>query len=109
MHRGRRRHVWGSLCPLIDVVPQVVRVHGGGNLGKRLAQPARLDLLILNGFCMAPIAAHKRKDLLELLVIPGLMNIHHRLQSLTRAIPGAQDAVLFSWLRGLYPIWSGLV
>jgi cytosine/adenosine deaminase-related metal-dependent hydrolase len=29
-------------------------------------------------------------------------------QSLTRAIPGVQNAELFSWLRGLYPIWAGL-
>ena len=27
-------------------------------------------------------------------------------QSLTRAIPAAQDAELFGWLRTLYPIWS---
>ncbi|MBN9412172.1 MAG: 8-oxoguanine deaminase [Burkholderiales bacterium] len=43
------------------------------------------------------------------LVIPGLVNTHHHMyQSLTRAIPGVQDAELFSWLRGLYPIWAGL-
>jgi cytosine/adenosine deaminase-related metal-dependent hydrolase len=29
-------------------------------------------------------------------------------QSLTRAIPGVQNAELFGWLRGLYPIWAGL-
>jgi cytosine/adenosine deaminase-related metal-dependent hydrolase len=29
-------------------------------------------------------------------------------QSLTRAIPGAQDAELFAWLRRLYPIWAGI-
>ncbi|WP_439586750.1 8-oxoguanine deaminase [Hydrogenophaga sp.] len=43
------------------------------------------------------------------LVTPGLVNTHHHMyQSLTRAIPGVQDAELFSWLRGLYPIWTGL-
>ncbi|MES2529624.1 MAG: amidohydrolase family protein, partial [Pseudomonadota bacterium] len=43
------------------------------------------------------------------LVVPGLVNTHHHMyQSLTRAIPAVQDAELFSWLRGLYPIWSGL-
>lgn len=43
------------------------------------------------------------------LVIPGMVNTHHHMyQSLTRAIPSVQDAELFSWLRGLYPIWSGL-
>jgi cytosine/adenosine deaminase-related metal-dependent hydrolase len=43
------------------------------------------------------------------LVTPGLVNTHHHMfQSLTRAIPGVQNAELFGWLRGLYPIWSGL-
>ena len=43
------------------------------------------------------------------MVVPGLVNTHHHMyQSLTRAIPAVQDAELFSWLRGLYPIWAGL-
>ncbi|MFD0667856.1 8-oxoguanine deaminase [Ramlibacter sp. MAHUQ-53] len=43
------------------------------------------------------------------LVVPGLVNTHHHMyQSLTRAIPAVQDAELFSWLQGLYPIWAGL-
>jgi len=43
------------------------------------------------------------------IVIPGLVNTHHHMyQSLTRAIPAAQDAELFTWLRTLYPIWAGL-
>jgi cytosine/adenosine deaminase-related metal-dependent hydrolase len=42
-------------------------------------------------------------------VIPGLVNTHHHMfQSLTRAVPAAQDAELFTWLRTLYPIWSRL-
>jgi len=42
-------------------------------------------------------------------VIPGLVNTHHHMyQSLTRAIPAAQDAELFTWLRTLYPLWAGL-
>jgi cytosine/adenosine deaminase-related metal-dependent hydrolase len=41
------------------------------------------------------------------LVTPGLVNTHHHLyQSLTRAVPGAQDALLFGWLKTLYPIWA---
>ncbi|MCA0918980.1 8-oxoguanine deaminase [Pseudooceanicola nanhaiensis] len=40
-------------------------------------------------------------------VTPGLVNTHHHLyQSLTRAVPGGQDALLFGWLRTLYPIWE---
>ncbi len=42
-------------------------------------------------------------------VLPGLVNTHHHMsQSLTRALPGAQDAELFSWLKRLYPVWSGI-
>ncbi|MFO7919673.1 8-oxoguanine deaminase [Rhodobacteraceae bacterium W635] len=41
------------------------------------------------------------------LVTPGLVNTHHHLyQTLTRAVPGAQDALLFGWLQALYPIWA---
>jgi 8-oxoguanine deaminase len=43
------------------------------------------------------------------IVMPGMVNTHHHMyQSLTRAIPAVQNAELFSWLRGLYPIWAGL-
>lgn len=41
------------------------------------------------------------------LITPGLVNTHHHLyQTLTRAVPGGQDALLFGWLRTLYPIWA---
>ncbi len=40
-------------------------------------------------------------------VTPGLVNTHHHLyQSLTRVVPGGQDALLFGWLQTLYPIWA---
>ena len=40
-------------------------------------------------------------------VTPGLINTHHHLyQTLTRAVPGGQDALLFGWLKTLYPIWA---
>ena len=40
-------------------------------------------------------------------VTPGLVNTHHHLyQNLTRAVPGGQDALLFGWLKTLYPIWA---
>jgi 8-oxoguanine deaminase len=42
-------------------------------------------------------------------VIPGLINTHHHMvQSLTKAVPVSQNAELFAWLKGLYPIWAGL-
>ncbi|OWY13950.1 8-oxoguanine deaminase [Thioclava sp. F34-6] len=40
-------------------------------------------------------------------VTPGLVNTHHHLyQTLTRAVPGGQGALLFGWLQTLYPIWA---
>ncbi len=56
-----------------------------------------------------PDTADEVIDASQHLVVPGLVNTHHHMfQSLTRAIPAVQDAELFGWLRGLYPIWAGL-
>jgi len=42
-------------------------------------------------------------------VLPGLVNTHHHfVQTLTRAVPGAQNSTLFGWLQTLYPIWANL-
>ena len=42
-------------------------------------------------------------------LLPGLVNTHHHMyQSLTRAVPEAQDAELFGWLSNLYLLWSKL-
>lgn len=41
------------------------------------------------------------------LVMPGMVNTHHHFyQTLTRAVPAAQNANLFNWLTTLYPIWA---
>ncbi|MBS1228316.1 MAG: 8-oxoguanine deaminase [Proteobacteria bacterium] len=56
-----------------------------------------------------PAGADQVISLAGCVALPGLINTHHHMyQSLTRAIPGAQDAELFAWLRRLYPIWSRL-
>lgn len=56
-----------------------------------------------------PASADQVISLAGTVALPGLVNTHHHMyQSLTRAIPGAQDAELFGWLRRLYPIWAGL-
>ena len=56
-----------------------------------------------------PTTADEVIDAQAHVVIPGLVNTHHHMyQSLTRAIPAAQNAELFGWLRTLYPIWAGL-
>lgn len=43
------------------------------------------------------------------IVLPGFVNTHHHFfQTLTRAIPAAQNHSLFNWLKALFPIWSNL-
>ena len=70
------------------------------------------DILINDGI-IAEIGADIQADGAKVfsaqgkIVTPGLVNTHHHLyQTLTRAVPGAQDALLFGWLQRLYPIWA---
>ncbi|MGK5638982.1 8-oxoguanine deaminase [Streptomyces sp. URMC 126] len=47
----------------------------------------------------------RRVDATGHLATPGLVNTHHHFyQWLTRGL--AQDAVLFDWLKALYPVWA---
>lgn len=74
---------------------------------------AAADILIRDGV-IADVGAGLTSegetiDATGCVVTPGLVNTHHHLfQTLTRAVPAAQDAALFGWLRTLYPIWSQL-
>jgi len=72
---------------------------------------ADADLLIRDGVVVdLGYGLNTTGDVVEAggcVVTPGLVNTHHHLyQTLTRAVPGAQDALLFGWLQTLYPIWS---
>ena len=54
-----------------------------------------------------PGQADEILDLTGHVILPGLINTHHHFyQTLTRAVPAAQDANLFNWLKTLYPIWA---
>jgi 8-oxoguanine deaminase len=54
-----------------------------------------------------PTTADEVLELKGHIVLPGLVNTHHHFyQTLTRAVPAAQDANLFNWLTTLYPIWA---
>ena len=54
-----------------------------------------------------PASADEVMDLSGHIVLPGLINTHHHFyQTLTRAVPAAQNANLFNWLKTLYPIWA---
>lgn len=70
------------------------------------------DMLIEDGKVIAtgrdlPQNGAEVVDARGCVVTPGMVNTHHHLfQTLTRAVPAAQDAALFGWLRSLYPIWS---
>ena len=73
-------------------------------------------LFIRDGFIQAvgstrtlPATADEIMDMSGYVVIPGLINTHHHFyQTLTRAVPAAQDVNLFNWLKTLYPIWARL-
>ncbi len=77
------------------------------SLGARLAG---YDILIKDGAIQAVgkgLVGDETLDASGCVVTPGLVNTHHHLyQTLTRAVPEAQDALLFGWLKTLYPIWS---
>jgi cytosine/adenosine deaminase-related metal-dependent hydrolase len=56
-----------------------------------------------------PTTAEQVIDAQDMVILPGLINTHHHFyQTLTRAVPAAQNADLFTWLRMLYPIWARL-
>ena len=72
------------------------------------------NLFIKDGFIHAigalrdmPAKADQELDLSGHIVFPGFVNTHHHFyQTLTRAVPKAQNANLFNWLVTLYPIWA---
>jgi cytosine/adenosine deaminase-related metal-dependent hydrolase len=54
-----------------------------------------------------PNDADQMIDARDMVIVPGLVNTHHHFyQTLTRAVPAAQNANLFNWLLTLYPIWA---
>jgi cytosine/adenosine deaminase-related metal-dependent hydrolase len=56
-----------------------------------------------------PASADVVMDARGMLVMPGMVNTHHHFfQTLTRNVPAAQDAELFTWLKVHYPIWARL-
>lgn len=76
---------------------------------------AHADVLIRDGVIAAlgqglELGPESRGRVIEArgcVVTPGLVNTHHHLfQTLTRAVPGGQDVLLFGWLKTLYPIWA---
>jgi 8-oxoguanine deaminase len=58
---------------------------------------------------LLPQTADQVIDARGMAILPGLVNTHHHFyQTLTRNLPAAQDANLFTWLKTLYPIWANL-
>jgi len=85
MDEEHRRIPDGGLYVRDNVITQV---------GPTAELPAEADVVI---------------DARGMVVLPGLINTHHHLyQTLTRAVPAAQNVELFDWLCTLYPIWAGL-
>lgn len=83
---GTRREIADGAVFVRDGVIEAV--------GPSAELPARADTVI---------------DARDHVVLPGLVNTHHHMyQTLTRALGAVQDATLFPWLQGLYPVWSRL-
>ncbi|WP_339646943.1 8-oxoguanine deaminase [Jannaschia helgolandensis] len=88
-----------------------VLIRGAGDILTMDATVTGTDILIRDGV-IAGVGADLTTvgevvDATACLVTPGLVNTHHHLyQTLTRAVPAGQDALLFGWLRALYPIWA---
>ena len=80
---------------------------------KRRTVPAG-DVLLSGGIISAigvglPVTGCRIIDARGCLITPGLVNTHHHLyQTMTRAVPLAQNSSLFDWLKKLYPIWSAM-
>ncbi len=74
------------------------------------AELAGADILMRDGVIAAigdDLSGDEVVNAAGCVVTPGLVNTHHHLyQTMTRAVPGGQDALLFGWLQTLYPIWS---
>ncbi|MBB4301872.1 cytosine/adenosine deaminase-related metal-dependent hydrolase [Rhodobium orientis] len=63
-------------------------------------------IIVAVGTDVAAEAVDEVLDASGCVVTPGLVNTHHHLfQTLVRAVPGGQDALLFGWLKTLYPIF----
>jgi cytosine/adenosine deaminase-related metal-dependent hydrolase len=86
---------------LVTMDAQRREIRGGG----LFAEGNRI--LVVGTAAELPQAADVVLDLAGHVVVPGLVNTHHHMfQSLTRALPLAQDASLFGWLEALYPVWA---
>ena len=81
-----------------------------------LAENAERGVVVENGKIVElvprgghPAAATTPFEAGEHVVLPGLINTHHHFyQTLTRALPAAQNRELFLWLQALYPVWARL-
>lgn len=81
----------GSIYIEDNVIRQIGQI-GAGDAGDALEHDADVTI-----------------DASDMVILPGLINTHHHFyQTLTRNLPAAQNADLFTWLRVHYPIWAGL-
>ncbi len=99
------------MCGGIDMTTLVQNAKLVLTMDADLSELEDADILIeegvITGIGRGLSGANEVIDARGCLVTPGLVNTHHHLyQSLTRAVPGGQDALLFGWLQTLYPIWA---
>jgi len=99
------------MCGGIDMTTLVQNAKLVLTMDAGLSELKEADILIedgvITGIGSGLSGADEVIDARGCLVTPGLVNTHHHLyQTLTRAVPGGQDALLFGWLQTLYPIWA---
>ena len=93
---------------LITMDDQHRRINNGGLFVRRNAAGHGVIEAVGTTAELSQQTADHIIDATDMVILPGLVNTHHHLcQTLTRAVPAAQDAVLFNWLKTLYPIWAG--
>src|SRR5438552_21274 len=96
---------------LVKNIHTLVTMDGARDEIRRASLLVRDHVIVAAGPAASlPTTADEVLDLHDRhVVLPGLVNTHHHFfQTLTRAIPAAQDCDLFQWLKTLYPIWSRL-
>ena len=99
-----------KVAPMTDTLIRnadvVVTMNGARSELRNADVYLRDGVILAVGAGLAPAEAEVI-DATGCVVAPGLVNTHHHLyQTLTRAVPGGQDALLFGWLKTLYPIWA---
>ncbi len=95
--------------PLWIANPCAVWTGHEGDAGNGVVIAGNRIVELVPGGTTPTTAGFQQFNAAGLVLLPGFINCHHHFyQTLTRALPAAQNRELFDWLRALYPVWAGL-